>query len=384
MKVSIHGSSHLGYNIPYDEILLYSGQAGGICYMPDDFESIVAGDPEKSIGRALGCADSGHHSVFQHCVKTFTFEGIPKLAAMILNNERPYVTSEKSGRYTVMACDGREKDLYDKWRQRFAVLISEEYPQLDEKIVKKLAQENARCIISILTPTTTMDYTVDVAQANYLIRWMRDFCVTPTGHPLKNAIKPWLEQIADAMQPHIRIEGIRDYRGRGLSFFAKRFRREEFGENFSVNLAVSSACAAHLNRSRSLDFEFTYDADTSASAFYIPHILQNGDDILEYLEDMRSVADLYPAGMLLNLNMRGTPENFALLCQERLCGAVLPETCFAVKDVLTRYCSAVFTKNVPVYDFLHRFEHGTKCSFGYYKCNRPCPLGPSMCFERKA
>ena len=384
MKVSVHAATAAGHRVSLDEVRLISGQSACICYGPDRFEEILARDPEDVKDTADGCRKSGHHSTYQNYYITFTLEGIPKIVAMILNNERPYNTNEKSGRYTVMSCSGREKELYDKWRERFQELIAAEYPKLSEKVVKKLAQENARCFISVLSPTTTMNHTLDISQANYLIRWMREFCKQPTCHPLKEALKPWLIELADAMADICYMDDLGDYRGRGLSFFAKRERKEEFGENFCVNKYVSFACGAHLHRSRSLDFEFDVTSNPQTAEFYVPRILQKQEDIDEYLADMRSVADLYPAGMMIRMNMRGTPENFALLVQERLCGATLPETCFAVKEILNRYCMATFTKNTFVHDFLHQFENGTKCSFGHYKCNRPCPLGPDMCFERKA
>ncbi|MBN1618718.1 FAD-dependent thymidylate synthase [Candidatus Dojkabacteria bacterium] len=44
----------------------------------------------------------GHDSVYERTVFTFNIEGIPKFLAMILNNEPPYSTSERSARYTKM------------------------------------------------------------------------------------------------------------------------------------------------------------------------------------------------------------------------------------------------------------------------------------------
>ena len=385
MKVYVHAATKAGHAVSIDEVKLICGQAACICYGPDSFDEILARDDKDVMATSEGCIHNLHLSTLQHYFITFNFEGIPKLAAMILNNERPYNTSEKSGRYTVMSCGGREKELYDKWRVRFAELISAEYPHLSGKIVKKLAQENARCFISVLSPTTTMDYTVDICQANLLIRWFRHFCEIETGDPLKEAIKPWLAKIADAMAEICYIEGVEDYRGRDtITFFAKRSRRTEFGECFSVNVDVSFASAAHFNRSRTLIFEFKTPIDPTDASFYIPRILEKQSDIDEYLADMLSIASLYPSGMLIHMNMRGTPEAFSLLVQERLCGATLPETCFTTKGILESYCSATFTSNTFVYDFLHPFQKGTKCSFGHYKCDRPCPLGPQMCFTRKA
>ena len=385
MNLRVHLSSKLGYDTPKEEAVLAAGQAAAICYMPSDFDAILDEDQNKTTSRAAGCKTSKHYSTYAHVRKTLCFEGIPKLAAMVLNNERPANISEKSGRYTIMFCAGRELELYNKWLEIFAKLIAAEYPHLKPDVVQKLSQENARCFISVLTPTTTMDYSVDMTQANFIIHWLNNFCDTPTSHPLKEAIKPALREIASGMYEYCGIEGIEDYRGRTLpSFFANRSHAQEFGETFSINRKVSFASGAHFHRSQSLIFDFEVESDPSKAEFYIPRILEGSAYFDEYLADMRSIADLYPAGMLINMNMRGTPENLILLLQERLCGAVLPETCFTAKSILEEYCQETVQTNPAVYEMLNRFSNGTKCSFGHYTCTRPCPLGPAMCFTRKA
>jgi thiaminase len=104
-----------------------------------------------------------------------TLEGIPKILAMILNNEKVYNTSEKSARYTKMNPSKEEKELYEKWINIYKEKISVEYPKIDEKRVEKLAQENARYLISIFTPATIMGYTVNFCQLNYIVHWFEDY-----------------------------------------------------------------------------------------------------------------------------------------------------------------------------------------------------------------
>ena len=119
--------------------------------------------------------ESGHHSVFGHAHYNLIFEGIPKILAMILNNEKIYNTSEKSARYTKMEPSEEEKVLYEKWIEKYKKVIKEEYPEFDDKKVKKLAQENARYLISIFTPATIMGYTVNFCQLNYIVHWFEDY-----------------------------------------------------------------------------------------------------------------------------------------------------------------------------------------------------------------
>ena len=57
------------------------------------------------------------------------FEEIPKILAMILNNEKIYNTSEKSARYTHMEPSEDEKALYEKWIEIYKTEISKKYPK---------------------------------------------------------------------------------------------------------------------------------------------------------------------------------------------------------------------------------------------------------------
>lgn len=103
---------------------------------------------------------AGHHSVFEHSHMTILIDGIPKLLAMTLNSHNNYVTSEKSARYTVMKPNTElENELYNKWLNIFMDIIPIAYPstKLD---IGKLAQENARYMLSVYTPTS-MVYTVN-------------------------------------------------------------------------------------------------------------------------------------------------------------------------------------------------------------------------------
>ena len=54
-------------------------------------------------------------------------------------------------------------------------VIKEEYPEFDDKKVQKLAQENARYLISVFTPATIMEYTVSFEQLNFIISWFEDY-----------------------------------------------------------------------------------------------------------------------------------------------------------------------------------------------------------------
>ena len=147
MNIKIIGSTNVGYILPKDEALKFAGKSAGICYLPHNTEKLFSESEEKTIKRAENTLKSGHHSVYSHSVYNFVLEGIPKILAMILNNEKMYNTSEKSARYTKMESTGIEKELYEEWIEIYKEKIKEKYKDFDEKKVLKLAQENARGII---------------------------------------------------------------------------------------------------------------------------------------------------------------------------------------------------------------------------------------------
>ena len=138
MKARIIGSTKPGYQISESEAMLFSGHAAGICYMPDDIDTLFNEPFEKTSKRANGTLLSGHHSVWGHVEYNFIFEEIPKILAMVLNNEKEYDTSEKSARYTKMQPSKEEENLYNKWINIFYDQILKTYPELmDKKLDEK-------------------------------------------------------------------------------------------------------------------------------------------------------------------------------------------------------------------------------------------------------
>ena len=98
MKISVLGSTKEKYVLQKEDAIIFSGKAAGICYMPDTLDVLFSEDKEKTLKRANRTLISGHHSVFDHPTYNLALEEIPKILAMILNNEGMYTTSEKSAR----------------------------------------------------------------------------------------------------------------------------------------------------------------------------------------------------------------------------------------------------------------------------------------------
>lgn len=382
MKISILGSTKEKYVLSKEDAVLFSGKAAGICYMPDTLEVLFNEDKEKTIKRANRTLISGHHSVFDHPTYNLALEEIPKILAMILNNEGMYTTSEKSARYTKMKLEDKEKELYEKWRDIFSKEISKEYPNIQEKQVLKLAQENARYLISVFTSSTTMEYSVSLRQINYIMDWFEDFIEnaeeTEFNKMLKSYLKEFNEQLKDLKVDNLDSK----VKKRTLSLFDTRTsRKEEFGENYCTTYKGTFAEFAQAQRHRTLDYKITLPKENE---FYVPLIIKDNEELKnEWLKDINSLSDKYPQGLLININERGTVENFILKTKERLCGCAQLEIMLQTKEILDKYLAETKETNKEVYEYLKEYETGIRCKYKGWKCTSPCIWGPNKALTRK-
>lgn len=382
MKIKVIASTKVGYQMPKEEALNFSGKSAGICYLPDTLDTLFNEPEEKTNKRAQMTLKSGHHSVFNHPMYNLSLEGIPKILAMILNNEKMYNTSEKSARYTKMEPSEEEKVLYEKWIEIYKEEIAKQYPKIDEKRVQKLAQENARYLISVFTPATVMEYSVNFGQLNYIAHFCKNFIndetkLTKFDIKLKEVFKEFLEAL-----PDITVDDLNaDIKKRELSFFAKRKnRKEEFGENYSTTYLASFAELAQAQRHRTLSYEVNL---LDEPKYYIPPIIRGTELEEEWIKDISSLKDYYPQGMLLQINERGTVENFVLKCTERLCGAAQLEIMEQTLETMKKYLDATKETNKEVYEYLLPYSKGARCTFPGWKCDTPCVFGPMGAIKRK-
>ena len=379
MKIKVIASTKVGYNLPKEEAIDFSGKSAGICYLPDTLETLFAELPEKTQRRINGNIKSGHHSVFGHPTYNLYLEGIPKIIAMILNNEKLYNTSEKSARYTRMEASPQEKELYEKWILIFKERILLKYPNFDEKKAQKLAQENARYLISVFTPATSMEYTVDFRQLNYIINWAKDYIEQVSNNEFSVKVKASFREFLQAM-PDLEVEGLDSKtKNRTFSLFAQRKnRKEEFGENYSTNYLASFAQLAQAQRHRTLYYEMGL---LEKAQYYVPSIIKGTELEEKWLEDISSLEKFFPQGMLVQVNERGTIENFVLKCTERLCGSAQLEIMEQTKITMLKYLEA--TKEQPeLYNYLLPYSNGARCTFPGWKCNSPCIFGAKNAMNR--
>lgn len=379
MKIEIIASTKVGYSMSKEEALDFSGKSAGICYLPDTVETLFAESPEKTQRRVNGNIKSGHHSVFGHPTYNLCFEGIPKILAMVLNNEKIYNTSEKSARYTHMTPSVQENTLYEKWIHIFEDVISSKYPEFDSKRILKLAQENARYLISVFTPATVMEYTVNFGQLNYIINWAKDYINNADDSAFSLKLKDVFREFLDAM-PDLEVDGLDSrIKNRSFSLFSTRPNRyEEFGENYCTSYLASFAQLAQAQRHRTLSYEMSL-LDTSE--YYIPPIIRGTDLENSWLEDISSLSQYFPQGMLVKVNERGTIENFVLKCTERLCGSAQLEIMEQTSEIMNKYLASTVDKP-ELHNYLLPYSKGARCTFPGWKCNSPCIFGGKNAMNR--
>ena len=381
MKITIIGAAKPGYVMSVQEALEFSGRAAGICYMKDDWETLCSEDSEKTLKRAKGTLKRKHHSVFGHVNYNILLERIPKILAMILNNEQDYNTSEKSARYTEMEPSPEEGELYYKWIEILKKEIAHCYHELDETAVEKLAQENARYMISVFTPATTMLYTCTIQQWNYIMYWSEQYIKNGPEDAFSHKVKQVLREFIDA-RPEIDVEGLNtEMKNRGFSIFAKRqHRAEEFGENYCTTYMGTFAQLAQAHRHRTLTYEMVLPSEKT---FFTPPILEYSPYEKEWQEDIKSLEAYYPQGMLVQINERGPVEKFVLKCTERMCGCAQLEIMRQTIKTMKKYLAAVKDTNPDVYDYLEPYSHGPRCTFPGWKCENPCVWGKTKAFKRE-
>ena len=379
MKIKVIASTKVGYELPKEEALDFSGKSAGICYLPDTIETLFLEPKEKTRRRYKMNLESGHHSVFGHATYNLILEGVPKIIAMILNNEKIYNTSEKSARYTKMQPSNKEKVLYEKWIEIYKEIISKEYPKIEEKRVQKLAQENARYLISVFTPATIMEYTVSFQQLNFIVSWFEDYIEKEPENNFSKQLKSAMREFLKAL-PDLKVEKLNPrIKGKPLSLFAKRERKEEFGENYCTTYLASFSELAQAQRHRTLYYEISL---LDKPRYYIPQIIRNTELENKWIKDISSLEEYYPQGMLLKINERGTLENFVLKCTERLCGAAQLEIMKQTEETMNKYLEA--TKNDEViHNYLLPYSKGARCTFPGWKCNAPCVFGAKNAMKRR-
>ncbi len=361
-----------------DEACNFSRAAARVCYSKYDFDKLYQEDSKTLIEQLL---NSGHHSPFEHVALTFYISDIPKIGAMILNNEPPYVTSEKSARYTKMILEGEEATLYEKWVGIFEKLIFDKYSFIQEDKVKKLAMENARNLTSIFTPTKML-YTTSFRQINYLMCLFDDF-IEKNKENTDFFTKNILSFMTDF---NVQLEDLREKRldpkskKRFLRFFNKRESREIFSFVYYTKYEASFSYLAQAHRHRTINYSMSLMDNFK---FFIPPILESQGLIDDWKNDMCKLKGNIPQGTFINVYESGTYFDFISKITERICGHAQLEIMNKSREILLKYLTETKRNFPEIYDELLPYANGPKCTFPNIKCASPCPFGPKKALERK-
>lgn len=372
----------------FEDLELNGGHSANICYTQKSYDEILEEPIEKTQKRAEDNKENRHHSVFGHDNIQLYFEGIPKIIAMLLNNEKEYNTSEKSGRYTTMFGTDQENKLYSKWKVIFEEEFKKAYPNevyLTDAMIGKKAKENARYLLSIFM-RTKMKYTTSFRQLNYLYDFTCKMIDEETTHPIKIALKPYLEEFRDTLySTGFIVHGIKDYRNREFSLIQEDNTFDEhFSRSYSVNYDATFPALADLQRHRTLDYSLSLK---DKREFYVPQIIRPRKDLVdEWLDDISSISE-FPQGMLVNVNETGKYENFIMKLYERICTAPQLEVMQITKEVLNKYVDALSqsssTNDRKIYEELLKYTHGARCTFPGFECTSDCKFKEGKLLIRK-
>ena len=379
------------YVLDIDKALDVCGKIGGVCYNKEGFDALLHEDTTKTQRRIKMTIENGHHSVYDHIYIGFNMRNIPKLLAMMFNNEKQYTTSEKSARYTEVASQHNasvspiEAELYHKWVDIFKIKIKEspkcQCQYYDDKRIEKLAMENARYLVSSFMPTTFI-YTTSLRQINILAAFMKRY--------IYEAKEPYEIKLAEAMvDVYCELDRLNvldprlmtNFKDREFSLFSKNFDKKEeyFGDVYQMKYDASFACVAQSQRHRTLDYEI--ERYTDERKFFVPPIIKD-DPLLakEWMLDMEKVASVVPQGEKVKVVEAGTYKDFKLKLKERLCTAAQLEINDLTRENLLRYRDALVERDYYLKDDIEKYTKGARCTFPDFTCTEDChnPEGKTL------
>lgn len=394
IKVGILPNQFLKENGTFNkkEAIKLSGKIAGVCYDKEGFSHLENELEEKTMRRVNRTLNSGHHSVYDHILINFNMQNIPKILAMVLNNEKQYTTSEKSARYTsIVRQDGsiiteREEKLYQKWIEIFGAKIKAEYGNVyNDSKIQKLAQENARYLVTVFMPTQ-MIYSTTLRQINYIVSWMNDYIKNINQNNLfETKLASSMQQLIEELDKlNVLEEGLlKNEKGRSLSLFGKDLDKVEeyYGNVYSTLYKGSFAQVAQAQRHRTIDYQIEM---LDKKEYFVPPIILD-DQILvdEWLNDMEYVKDVNPQGEIVKVSEMGKYEDFVLKCKERLCSEAQLEIMLQTKENLIKYKKELEKSNNPLALNIEKYSHGARCTFSDFCCAEDCKIKEGKTLIRK-
>lgn len=378
-----------------DEALIFCGKIAGVCYDLEGFDHIDKEDKEKTEKRIMATLKNGHHSVYDHVFINLNIQNIPKMLAIVINNEKQYTTSEKSARYTKIKAENGspiediEINLYNKWLDTFTIIIKEKYGNiLSDARIRTLAQENARYMVSVFVPTQ-MVYSTTLRQINYIASWLMKYIDEHKDDNsryntlLSKSMNDFIEELdrLNILVPEL----MRNKKYRSLSLFGNNINKMKnvYSSVYLTTYTGSFAQLAQVQRHRRLDYIIKMKNDTSKT-YYVPPILDEKYKLVkEWILDIHKVGHLTPQGEEIIICESGTYDNFILKCKERLCTNAQLETAEQTKETLMKYREMLINNQDPLANDIEKYTHGARCTFPNYDHNCDCKFQEGKILKRK-
>lgn len=408
MQANIIAFTKEGQELDFEQAKLLCGKNAGICYMKGtEFMGNVT-DTEKALNRFDKTVKNRHHSIADHMRVEVYFKDISKMLAIVLNSLQDYATSEKSGRFTEMVTnDPDEARLYDKWREIFKNEILDYRPDLTEEAAGKLAQENARYMLSVFTKSTSIGYSTSIRQWNYIIDWCQKYMNGVESNPNPSGFEQKLyteiKELHTFLMHNLYIENLRDTKNRYFEFLGALsgnpnhpLKNYDFGNYevlntvYQVTYTSSFVQIAQAQRHRTLKYFITYlPKKKDDMVFFVPPLIETKENLRdEWLNDLTSIADHYPQATLINIMETGHISDFILKCGERLCGRAQWETMNQTRITAQCMLQAAEKSTNPLFhayaDILRGTHEGLKTKKELSDmCVEPCIWGCDKCFNRQ-
>lgn len=383
-----------------DEAMKLSGLYAGMCYDKEGLDHLMQEPEFKTINRVNNNKVNAHHSVFDHVNVNLWLQNIPKILAMVLNNEHQYNTSEKSARYTPVIVEddsiitGEEERLYNKWMEIFKIRINEQYGETFERMygekgknskIVKLAQENARYLVTVFMPTQ-MIYSVPVAQINRIAAWCKKYIKTADMNDyFESNLALSMQELVDEFERLNLLDPglMKNEKDRSFSLFGSDLDKveEHFGDAYSTTYKGTFAQYAQAHRHRTLNYQLEILDDKE---YFIPPIIEDDPMLVdEWLRDMKVVRDVYPQGEMVLISEMGTYDNFILKCQERLCAAAQLEIMRQTRETLLKYEEALKANGHYKAEDIKKYTRGARCTFPNFSCPSNCGFKEGINLSRK-
>jgi hypothetical protein len=287
----------------------------------------------------------------------------------------------------------------------------------------KLAQENARYMISVFTPTT-IEYTISFRQAfltiDYLNKLIKNCEALNDNFSKKLLVSA--KELADELSNAVGEQKLHDNKNQYIRFLEAQHigdivdgelkiyedldrrldtKRTAIGDSYTVVYNGSLAMLAQAQRHRTIRYSMCL-REAGEYGFYVPEIIKGTKIEAEWIEDIKSVAYCIPQGTLVRITEQGIFEDFAMKCKERLCGRAQLEVMKSTEETANKFIENKSNLSYENQRLLYTMIEGyivsvddsnpdkrimkqavcPRCKFTDFKCTEGCRWGAKEALSR--